>query len=146
MTNIIQVLEAEQMTRKVPEFAPGDTVVVHQGQVLGKPRDTTHAAQMLTRLSGQAHRVITAYALLDADSGVQRAGTVETRVVFRSLSPQWVRWYSAQTESKDKAGAYGIQGLGGAMVAGIEGSYTNVVGFPIEAVFWDLVELGWVSF
>jgi len=124
----------------------GDTVVVHGGLVLGKPRNPEHAAEMLHSLSGMAHRVITAYALLDADTGVLRARTVETRVVFRTLSPEWIRWYSAQPETRDKAGAYGIQGLGGAMVDRIEGSYTNVVGFPIEAIFWDLLELGWVSF
>ena len=123
----------------------GDTVVVHQGAVLGKPRDEAHAAHMLTALSGKAHRVITAYALLDADTGALRARAVETRVTFRPLTAEWIQWYCAQEESRDKAGAYGIQGLGGAMVDRIEGSYTNVVGFPIEAVFWDLVELGWVS-
>ena len=123
----------------------GDTVVVHRGAILGKPRDSTDAARMLTTLSGQTHRVITAYALLDADTGALRGGTVQTQVTFRPLPAQWVDWYSVQAEAQDKAGAYGIQGQGGLMVARIEGSYTNVVGFPIEAVFWDLVELGWVS-
>ena len=68
-----------------------------------------------------------------------------TEVTFRVLPPPWVGWYSHLPEAQDKAGAYAIQGQGGAMVSGIHGSYTNVVGLPVESVIWDLVEQGWLS-
>jgi septum formation protein len=100
---------------------------------------------MLCLLSGATHRVLTGYRLLDAASGAHCARTVETCVTFRRLPPEWVRWYSRLDEARDKAGAYGIQGLGGAMVERIEGSYPNVVGLPVEAVLWDLVEQGWLA-
>lgn len=142
---------AEEKARAARAHVPGhgvlagDTVVVHEGAVLGKPADAADAERMLTALSGRTHQVISGYAVLDADSGEVDGGTVETRVTFRPLPPAWVRFYAAHPEAHDKAGAYGIQGLGGAMVERIEGSYTNVVGYPVETVFWALVARGWVS-
>jgi len=123
----------------------GDTVVLHGEVILGKPADVADAERMLTRLSGETHRVLSAYALLDAATGEQSGGTVETRVTFRRLPPAWIQWYSRLDEARDKAGAYGIQGIGGAMVERIEGSYPNVVGFPIEVIVWDLLARGWVA-
>ena len=123
----------------------GDTVVVQDAEPLGKPADPAEAERMLTRLSGATHRVLSAYCLLDADTGERSAGRVETRVTFRRLPPAWIRWYSRLDEARDKAGAYGIQGIGGAMVDRIEGSYPNVVGFPIEAIVWELLARGWLA-
>jgi nucleoside triphosphate pyrophosphatase len=123
----------------------GDTVVVLADELLGKPADAQDAERMLLRLSGVTHRVLSAYCLLDADSGQGSAGLVQTRVTFRRLPQAWIRWYSRLDEARDKAGAYGIQGIGGAMVERIEGSYSNVVGFPIESVVWDLLALGWLA-
>lgn len=122
----------------------GDTVVVLGEEVLGKPRDRADGESMLRRLSGQTHRVLSGYWLLDGPSGESFGHTVETRVTFRALPPQWIAWYAALPEMLDKAGAYAIQGVGGAMVERIEGSYTNVVGFPVERVLWDLIDRGWV--
>jgi septum formation protein len=122
----------------------GDTVVVLEGEVLGKPRDRTEGEAMLRRLSGRTHGVLSAYRLLDGESGRSLGRTVETRVTFRELPDAWIAWYAGLPEMQDKAGAYAIQGIGGAMIARIEGSYTNVVGFPIEFIVWDLIEQGWV--
>ena len=120
-----------------------DTIVVADGEVMGKPAGASDAARMLRRLSSRTHRVLSAYALMEGGGpSVQR--TVETQVVFRELPDAWIAWYSGLPESRDKAGAYAIQGMGGAMVSHIEGSYQNVVGLPMERVVWDMIDMGWV--
>jgi len=142
---------AEEKARAVFGQAPqslvvaGDTVVVLDNEILGKPATPDQGAAMLKRLSGRTHRVLTGYHLLDGPSGTVVARTVETAVTFRDLPAAWISWYSAQPEVRDKAGGYAIQGAGGAMVTRIEGSYPNVVGFPVEFVIWDLLERGWVT-
>lgn len=123
----------------------GDTVVVLGEEILGKPADADDAQRMLERLAGATHTVLSAWCLLDADSGQDSGGIEETRVTFRRLPLAWIRWYSRLDEALDKAGAYGIQGIGGAMVQRIEGSYPNVVGFPIEAVLWEMLARGWLE-
>lgn len=123
----------------------GDTVVALDGALLGKPDSPDAAAGMLRRLSGKVHRVLTGYELLDGPSGRRVTRVAETDVEFRVLPPAWVGWYSHLPEAADKAGAYAIQGQGGAMVSGIRGSYTNVVGLPVESVIWDLAEQGWLT-
>lgn len=122
-----------------------DTTVVIDGGILGKPESPRDAARMLTLLSGRTHQVLSAYCLLDARAGWEHTRVVETAVTFRELPPSWIAWYSAQPEARDKAGAYGIQGIGGAMIHRIEGSYTCVMGLPIEAIVWDLLERGWLT-
>lgn len=106
-----------------------DTIVVLAGEVLEKPRDSQHAAQMLQRLSGQQHQVMTAVAL--ADSQRCQSALVVTDVTFRVLSDQEIADYIASGEPMDKAGAYGIQGKGGCFVRHINGSYHAVVGLPL---------------
>jgi septum formation protein len=123
----------------------GDTVVALGVQILGKPGSPQEAARMLGQLSGRTHRVLTGYTLLDGAGGRRIGRVVTTDVTFRVLPPEWVGWYSHLPEAWDKAGAYGIQGQGGAMVSDIRGSYTNVVGLPVESVIWDLVEQGWLT-
>ncbi|MFD1804494.1 Maf family protein [Mixta tenebrionis] len=106
-----------------------DTIVVLNGEVLEKPRDAAHAAEMLRRLSGNTHQVMTAVAL--ADRQRELACLVQTEVTFRLLTPQDIDDYIASGEPMDKAGAYGIQGLGGNFVRKINGSYHAVVGLPL---------------
>ncbi|EGT5660412.1 septum formation inhibitor Maf [Cronobacter dublinensis subsp. dublinensis] len=113
-----------------------DTIVVLDGDVLEKPRDAAHAAEMLRRLSGQTHQVMTAVAL--ADSLRVRERLVITRVTFRALTAQDITAYVESGEPMDKAGAYGIQGLGGCFVRSIEGSYHAVVGLPLVET-WELL-------
>ncbi|MDE6956075.1 MAG: Maf family protein [Oscillospiraceae bacterium] len=106
-----------------------DTVVALDGRVLGKPRDQGEAFAMLSALSGREHRVYTGVTVL----GGGRAATEheETAVAFRALSPEEIRDYIATGEPMDKAGAYGIQGVGALLVQGIRGDYCNVVGLPL---------------
>jgi septum formation protein len=106
-----------------------DTIVVLNGEVLEKPQDAAHAAEMLSKLSGQTHQVMTAVAL--ADSQRELDCLVTTDVTFRKMTAQEISHYIASGEPMDKAGAYGIQGLGGNFVRKINGSYYAVVGLPL---------------
>lgn len=106
-----------------------DTIVVLNGEVLEKPRDAAHAAQMLDKLAGQTHQVMTAVALADAQGELDCL--VTTDVTFRTITAEEISHYIASGEPMDKAGAYGIQGLGGNFVRRINGSYHAVVGLPL---------------
>ena len=106
-----------------------DTVVALDGRVLGKPRDQEEAFAMLSALSGREHRVYTGVTVLGG--GQAATEHEETAVAFRALSPEEIRDYIATGEPMDKAGAYGIQGVGALLVQGIRGDYCNVVGLPV---------------
>ena len=108
-----------------------DTIVVLGQEILGKPADFTEASSMLSRLAGQNHRVITSICLIHASMEVVESEWVETKVCMRSLSVEDIEGYIRTGEPMDKAGAYGIQGIGGCLVQRIEGSYSNVVGLPL---------------
>ncbi len=109
-----------------------DTAVTIDGLLLGKPRDERDAARMLTRLSSRTHRVLTAIVLSHASGRMEDLAV--TNVTFHPLSPEAISWYLASGEPHDKAGAYAIQGLASRFVARIEGSYSNVVGLPVDLV------------
>lgn len=126
-----------------------DTVVVLDGQVLGKPKDPTDACATLARLSGRRHQVLTGVAVVSAAPTRTCAGgvvahtvVVHTDVTFRPLSPDEIEAYVATGEPLDKAGSYAIQGDASPFVAGIDGSYTNVVGLPVEETLALLAEAG----
>lgn len=106
-----------------------DTVVVVDGDILGKPADPADATRMLTRLAGRTHEVLTAVTL-GAHTVVAR-----TTVEFAPLSAAEIASYVASGEPMDKAGAYGIQGLASRFISRIEGSYSNVVGLPVALVY-----------
>lgn len=108
-----------------------DTVVIHNKEVLGKPKDEADAVRMLTELSGAVHDVITGVTIL-TPGREEVIFSQRTRVRFRPLSEEEIRDYVATGEPMDKAGAYGIQGLGGRLVEGIDGDFYNVVGFPMD--------------
>lgn len=118
-----------------------DTVVHLRGEIFGKPRSNEDAERMLAILSGQEHEVTTAFCLLRGSQ--RRARAVSTRVRFRTLSAGEIAGYVATGEPLDKAGAYGIQGVGGMLVSSIQGSYSNVVGLPLAELFEELAGLGW---
>jgi septum formation protein len=122
-----------------------DTLVVIDGEALGKPRNAVEAASMLRRLRGRWHEVITAIAVVDAATGREAAEAVITRVRMADYTDADIDAYVATGEPLDKAGAYAIQGRGGALVAGIEGSYTNVVGLPVDETRGLLQRLGALS-
>ena len=106
-----------------------DTIVVLNNEVLEKPRDAEHAAEILSKLSGQTHQVMTAVAIADAQRKLDCL--VTTDVTFRNITAEEISHYIASGEPMDKAGAYGIQGLGGNFVRRINGSYHAVVGLPL---------------
>lgn len=124
--------KARAGVRIAPQDLPvmgADTIVVLNGEVLEKPRDAAHAAQMLGKLAGQTHQVMTAVALADAQGELDCL--VTTDVTFRTITAEEISHYIASGEPMDKAGAYGIQGLGGNFVRRINGSYHAVVGLPL---------------
>jgi septum formation protein len=113
-----------------------DTIVVRDQHILEKPADTAHATAMLRALSGRTHEVITGVCLLRVDpEGLREWGeAVRTTVRFRALTDEEVADYVASGEPMDKAGAYAIQGGAARFVEGYDGSYTNVIGLPMETV------------
>jgi len=117
-----------------------DTSVVLDGDILGKPADEAEARATLKRLSGRSHEVITAVAL--AHEGHCRACVVTTEVTFRTLTDEEIHAYVATGEPMDKAGSYGIQGLGGIFVSDIRGSYSSVVGLPLQETAALLAQAG----
>ncbi|MFN2432168.1 MAG: nucleoside triphosphate pyrophosphatase [Gemmatimonadota bacterium] len=132
--------------RPAAEEAPGavvvaaDTVVVLDGRVLGKPGDAGAARAMLGELSGRTHEVITGVAV--GLEGRERAGFDRTRVNFRPLSAGAIHGYVATGAPLDKAGAYGIQDRGAALVRSVEGCFYNVMGLPVGRLLELLAELG----
>lgn len=123
-----------------------DTSVIIDGRILGKPECFDEFSEMMQCLSGRDHEVITGVALIKAkrlDSSLEkRVFLVRTRVRFRQLSDQDIQNYWKSGEPHDKAGGYGIQGLGAMFVSEIQGSYSNVVGLPLTEVAQALSELG----
>jgi septum formation protein len=119
-----------------------DTLVVLDGEGLGKPRDPEHAAKLLARLVGRSHRVITAVALVATDTLEARTRAVESTVVMRAADEDELRAYVAGGEPLDKAGAYAAQGAGRHLIERIEGSESNVIGLPLEETRALLREAG----
>jgi septum formation protein len=118
-----------------------DTIVIIDSDVLGKPRDEDEALRMLLRLAGRDHEVITGVAVA---SGERMYSAIErVRVRFRSLDRSECEAYVATGEPMDKAGAYGIQGFGSALVDSIEGDYFAVVGLPVSRTLQLLNRAGW---
>lgn len=114
-----------------------DTTVDAGGTILGQPVDDADARRMITLLSGTTHLVHTAVAA--TVGGQVRTCLVTSRVTFRRLGPERVEWYVATGEPRGKAGAYAVQGLGLALVAGVHGSLTNVIGLPVPETLALLV-------
>ncbi|MCD8331034.1 MAG: Maf family protein [Oscillospiraceae bacterium] len=117
-----------------------DTVVCLDGAILGKPADGEDAFRMLSALSGVCHQVYTGVTVRQGGQIFTRHQ--ETGVRFRPLSPEDIRYYIAAGECMDKAGAYGIQGLGALLIEGIQGDYYNVVGLPIACLSGMLAQFG----
>lgn len=121
----------------------GDTEVLLDGDVLGKPESTAHATEMMRRLSGRVHEVITGLALIRLPDGATLTGHEITCVTFARMTEEEIASYVASKEPFDKAGGYAIQGLGGRYVARVEGCYFNIVGLPLGKLYAMLKELGW---
>ncbi len=125
-----------------PWVLAADTIVVCDGEVLEKPADAADAQAMLRRLSGRGHTVITSFCWMHRLDDRCQTCTVATEVWFRDLSADLIARYVATGEPMDKAGAYGIQGLGAAFCREIRGSYSGVVGLPVSEVVETLEQLG----
>ena len=110
-----------------------DTIVV-AGTLMGKPADVNDARGMLRRLAGRTHEVLTAVHLVRSDGGAEAATIERTTVRFRAYDERWIDWYVATGEPFGKAGAYSIQGVGALLCERIDGSWSNVVGLPVEAL------------
>jgi septum formation protein len=121
-----------------------DTVVVCEGQILGKPRNPDQAASMLAELSGRNHEVITGIAVHRGATRLSDA--VRTHVTFRSLSIADIAWYVSTREPDDKAGAYGLQGAGAVFVERIDGCATNVIGLSLPRTVALLRDVGFQPF
>ena len=119
-----------------------DTVVALEGRALGKPRDADDARAMLAALSGRDHEVWTGVFLHRTDDASEASGADTTRVFFRRYDEDTIRRYVDTGEPLDKAGAYGIQGGGAKFAERLEGSWSNVVGLPLERLPGWLAELG----
>lgn len=127
-----------------------DTIVVVEDVLLGKPKDADEAARFLALLAGRSHEVITGLALIDGLTGRHLTAEERTLVSFAPMSKRDIDSYVATGEPMDKAGAYGIQGIGSLFITGIQGDYWNVVGFPVFRFRQMLGMLGhdlssWVS-
>jgi septum formation protein len=143
---------ARDKAREVSTQRPGrwvlaaDTVVIVDGEPLGKPRDSAEASQMLGRLSGRSHEVVTAFVVLDERGGLFVERVVTTRVAFRSLERAEISAYVDSGEPFDKAGGYAVQSGGAKFVVELRGSHSNVIGLPMDEVEQALRDAGlWIS-
>jgi septum formation protein len=134
--------KAAVVAAAVPEAVVigSDTIVVVDGEVLGKPRDEAHAAQMLTRLAGRSHVVMTGVAVRWRDA--ERSAVEMVGVTFHPLTVQDIHAYIATGEPMDKAGAYGIQGFGATIVERVDGDYFAVMGLPLQRMVRLMADLG----
>lgn len=122
-----------------------DTIVVLGGLIFGKPSCPEEAVKMLRSLSGRSHSVFTAVCLIHLKRGFSQGDVIQTRVEFRDLSDAEIAAYVRTGEPMDKAGGYGIQGLGAAFVKAVYGSYTNVVGLPLAETLAMLQKNGVIA-
>ncbi|MBR1842830.1 MAG: septum formation protein Maf [Oscillospiraceae bacterium] len=132
----VEFIAAEKALDTAGRCAPGDliiaadTLVYIDGELLGKPHTEDEARSMLSRLSGRSHEVYTGIALIFG--GKKHVSHERTKVTFAALSESDIAWYVSTGEPMDKAGAYGAQGKGAALIEGIEGDFFNVMGLPVH--------------
>lgn len=136
---IVALLSERKAKAAAEKYAEGiiiasDTLVSLDGKGLGKPADEADAYAMLKALSGRTHEVFSGVCMIDAASGKTETRVARTGVIFRELSDDEIYAYIATGEPMDKAGAYGIQGGAGKFVTGLDGTFENVMGFPIDIV------------
>lgn len=141
---VLRLAREKAQARMLPgELVLGaDTVVVVDGDLLGKPSDAAEAREMLGRLAGREHTVHTGVALVEAASRRTEAAVESSRVRIAPLSAEEVAWYVETGEPMDKAGSYAIQGVGALYVEEVRGNYTNVVGLPLPLTYRLFARLG----
>ncbi|ANE47166.1 septum formation protein Maf [Paenibacillus swuensis] len=137
---VLDLLTHEERSDK--HIIGSDTIVVLDGEVLGKPRNERDAHRMLTRLQGRVHEVYSGVAVIQASDGKYEVAHNMTRVTMKPLDAAAIDRYIATGEPMDKAGSYAIQGIGATMVTSIEGDYFNVVGLPLSLLSDLLAKFG----
>ncbi len=143
----IAVLKGHSVSGRFPgrPVLAADTLVVHNNDILGKPVDKSDAVNMLSRLSGAEHEVMTGVALIHVDRNITWTH-VETSIVrFNKVSSSWIESYVKSGIPMDKAGSYAAQGDNSELVAGYEGSFTNIVGLPMEPVIQAFKQFGYLD-
>ena len=132
--------KARAVAKKIPDVLVlgADTLVFLDGEILGKPRDLADARRMLKKLQGRTHQVVTGVSLMHLRSYRERIFAVSTDVLFRSFADETITDYLAKVDTLDKAGAYAIQQHGEWLVSEISGSFSNVVGLPLERLESEL--------
>lgn len=144
--HVIRLAEAKALDvgNRFPErwVIGADTTVYAEGVILGKPKRREEAMEMLRLMSGKEHRVLTGISVLNRQQGKSDREAVETAVKVKILTPDERDWYIGTGEPFDKAGGYGIQGIGSFMIESISGSYTNVVGLPMCELVRMMMRLG----
>ena len=142
--HLLATAKSEEIARHYPDthVIGADTIVVIDDMILGKPVSKAEARDMLKKLSGRNHAVLTGYAVRCDRSEYLHSETIRTSVQFKSLTDNEIEWYLETEEPFDKAGGYAIQGQGAFMVKRIVGSYTNVVGLPMSEVIDCLTRIG----
>lgn len=142
-SNAIKKAEAVLKSLQGGLVISGDTIIVtSNGEVLGKPQTPAEAFEMLQKLNNTWHHVFSAVAIIDVKTQVKKVRHSDTKVFFRKVPESALQNYICTGESFDKAGAYGIQGRGSFLLSKIEGSYSAVVGFPLELIVSLLIEFG----
>lgn len=141
----IAIKKLEQIAKdNVNEFVlAADTVVELNGKILGKPKNKEEAFNFLKYLSGNTHRVITAYAFKNISKAIFIKEVVVSEVKFFELDDETINWYLDTGEAFDKAGAYGIQGYGRMLIEKINGDYYSIMGFPISSFLKNLRKIGY---
>jgi len=128
--------KAEEVAAQVKRglIIGADTIVICEGRIFGKPRDEAEARDMLLRLAGRTHQVITGVAVVEAETGHVEVDAAVTAITMRAFASTEAAAYVATGEPLDKAGAYAIQGRGALLVERIQGDYSNVVGLPLPTL------------
>ena len=146
--SLLSKIKAQAVAPSYPDrwTIGADTIVALDKTILGKPADHQQAESMLRQLSNRDHNVFTAFTVTRPSTNETVTRVVNTRVRFKDLSSDEIEWYAGTNEPYDKAGGYGIQGIGAFLVKEISGSYTNVVGLPVCELIDTLASLGAISF
>lgn len=132
--------DVAERTKNVDGIVLGaDTIVVYEGEILGKPADEKDAKRMISMLQGKTHSVYTGVTLICGDQTITFAE--ETKVSMYPMTEEEICWYASSGEPLDKAGAYGIQGLCARFIRSIQGDYNNVVGLPVARIYQELKKI-----
>lgn len=143
VTQQLASLKAKDVAKRYTEgiVIGADTLVSYKKHLLGKPKNNDDALKMLSKLSDKRHKVVTGVCLIDLKENIEITWAEVTKVYFRKITKAEILNYIKSGETRDKAGAYGIQGRGAAFVKRIEGCYFNVVGLPLASLVEHLLDL-----